>query len=75
MLKSRDHLQGVLVRKQKTQMGQKPCCRIHMGVVAIGNKFFTHGGSSANVFNDIRSLDSHDFEWKVLKEDGDMPDF
>lgn len=46
-----------------------------MGVVAMGNKFYTHGGAAANVFNDIRSLDSLDFEWKVLKQDGNLPDF
>lgn len=46
-----------------------------MGVYALGNKFITYGGTSANVFNDIRSLDSHDFEWKVLKQDVNLPDF
>ena len=46
-----------------------------MEVFSIGNKFITYGGTAANVFNDIRSLDSVDFVWKVLKEDSDLHDF
>ena len=75
ILRSKDHLQGVFIKKQEAQSGQKPCCRIHMEVFSIGNKFITYGGTAANVFNDIRSLDSVDFVWKVLKEDSDLHDF
>lgn len=46
-----------------------------MGIFAIGNKFITYGGAAANVFNDIRSLNSVDFEWKVLKENVEHHDF
>ena len=46
-----------------------------MSVVPMGNRFITYGGTAVNVFNDIRSLDSVDFIWKVLKEDVDLHDF
>ena len=46
-----------------------------MSVVPIGNKFITYGGTAANVFNDIRSLDSVDFVWKSLRENVELPDF
>ena len=75
ILMSRDHLTGVYIRRQVGQVGQKPCCRVHNDVFAIGNKFITYGGTAVNVFNDVRSLDSVDFIWKVLKEDGDLHDF
>ena len=39
-----------------------------MDVSSIGNKFIVYGGTAVNVFNDIRSVDSTDFEWKILKE-------
>ena len=71
----KDLLQGVYIRKQVDQTGQKPCCRTHMSVVPIGNRFITYGGTAVNVFNDIRSLDSVDFIWKILREDVELPDF
>ena len=40
-----------------------------MGIFPIGNKFITYGGTSATVFNDVRSLDSVDFVWNILKDD------
>ena len=46
-----------------------------MNVVPFGNKFITYGGTAANVFNDIRSLDPDDFLWKIMKDNGDSPDF
>ena len=46
-----------------------------MDVFSVGQKFITYGGTSATVFNDIRSLDSVDFIWKVLKEDVELHDF
>ena len=46
-----------------------------MDIVPIGNKFITYGGVAARVFNDIRAIDSHDFVWKVLKEDVESPTF
>ena len=35
----------------------------------MGSKFIVYGGTAANVFNDIRSVDSYDYEWKVIKDD------
>ena len=46
-----------------------------MDVIPIGSKFVTYGGAAANVFNDIRSVDSVDLVWKVLKEDFEAHDF
>ena len=46
-----------------------------MSVVPIGNRFITYGGTAVNVFNDIRSLDSIDFVWKILKDDSGLHDF
>ena len=46
-----------------------------MSVVPIGNKFITYGGTSANVFNDIRSLDSEEFVWKSLRENIEIAEF
>jgi len=46
-----------------------------MDVFPIGNKFITYGGTAANVFNDIRSLDAVDYVWKVLQEDVDHIEF
>lgn len=73
--RNRDLLQGVFIKRQVDQTGQKPCCRTQMSVVPIGNKFITYGGTAINVFNDIRSLDSVDFEWKVLQENELINDF
>ena len=42
---------------------------------SLGNKFITYGGTAANVFNDIRSLDSVDFVWRVIREDVEAHDF
>lgn len=63
------------IKKQEHQTGQKPCCRINMEVLPLGNRMITYGGTAATVFNDVRSLDSIDFIWKVLKDDGDLHDF
>ena len=71
----RHDMVGVLVKKQVDQLGQKPCCRIHMEVLPLGNRFITYGGTAANVFNDVRSLDSIDFIWKILKENEELHDF
>ena len=38
-----------------------------MEVVFIGNKFIVYGGTAANVYNDIRSLDSGTREWKIIR--------
>ena len=46
-----------------------------MDVFPLGNKFITYGGTAANVFNDIRSLDSVDFVWKILKDNVELHDF
>ena len=46
-----------------------------MAVVPMGNRFITYGGTAANTFNDIRSLDSIDFVWKILQEDVELNDF
>ena len=46
-----------------------------MDIFPIGQKFITYGGTAANVFNDIRSVDSVDFVWSVLKEDYELHDF
>lgn len=46
-----------------------------MAVIPLGNRFITYGGTAATVFNDIRCLDSVDFQWKVFKEDVELPDF
>ena len=40
-----------------------------MDVAGIGCKFIVYGGTAAAVFNDIRCVDSNEYEWKVLKED------
>ena len=66
---------GVLIKKQALSTGQKPCCRINMDMFSLGNKFITYGGTAANVFNDIRSLDSVDFVWRVIREDVEAHDF
>ena len=69
ILKSKEHLVGVLISKQTVQYGQKPSCRCFMDVAGIGCKFIVYGGTAASVFNDIRCVDSNEYEWKVLKED------
>jgi len=46
-----------------------------MTVIPIGNKFITYGGTAVNVFNDIRSLDSVDYIWKVIQENVELNDF
>lgn len=46
-----------------------------MEVLPLGNRFITYGGTAANVFNDIRSLDSVEFIWKVLKDNTEQHDF
>ena len=46
-----------------------------MDVVSIGNKFIIYGGTAANVYNDIRSLDSLSHEWKVLRTNQELHDF
>ena len=46
-----------------------------MDVVSIGNKFIMYGGTAANVYNDIRSLDSVTMEWKCLRPSRELPDF
>jgi len=46
-----------------------------MEVLPLGNRFITYGGTAANVFNDVRSLDSIDFIWKILKENEELHDF
>lgn len=75
MNQEQEQLQGVYIQKQANQSGIKPCCRSQMVVVPIGSRFITHGGSAVNVFNDIRSLDSVDFIWKVLQENVEFNDF
>ena len=46
-----------------------------MEVFPLGNKFITYGGTAANVFNDIRSLESLEFTWKLLKDNTEQHDF
>ena len=46
-----------------------------MEVVSIGNKFLTYGGTAANVYNDIRSLDASSHEWKIVRQDLVLHDF
>ena len=46
-----------------------------MDIITVGNKLILYGGVAARVYNDVRSLDSLDYIWKVLKEDGELPDW
>ena len=75
ILRSKDHLQGVYIHKQIAQTGQKPCCRINMDIITLGNKLVVYGGAATGVYNDVRIVDLHDYQWKVLKQDGESLDF
>lgn len=46
-----------------------------MDIVSIGNKIVLYGGVATRVYNDLRSFDSLDHVWKVLKEDVEVHDF
>ena len=46
-----------------------------MEVFALGNRFITYGGTAANVFNDIRSLDSVELSWRVIRDNIELHDF
>lgn len=46
-----------------------------MDVVSFGNKVVMYGGVAVRVFNDIRSLETIEYTWKVLKDDQELPDF
>ena len=35
----------------------------------MGGKFIVYGGTAANVYNDIRSLDDSTREWKIIRSD------
>jgi len=46
-----------------------------MDLVAIGNKVVIYGGTATKVYNDIRIVDSLDYQWKMLKDDTETTDF
>ena len=67
--------QGILCQQVPFQAGQKPPCKSFMGVVSMGGKFIVYGGTAANVYNDIRSLDDSTREWKIIRSDVQLHDF
>ena len=46
-----------------------------MDMAAIGNKVVIYGGAATKVHNDIRIVDTLDYQWKMLKDDTETTDF
>ena len=60
-------LVGVLIYKHVNQIGQKPNSRSFSGIVSLpSGKYGMYGGSSLSVFNDLRTLEPDNMEWKML---------
>ena len=66
---------GVHCAKITNQIGQKPACRSQLAAASLGNKFLMYGGTGTSVYNDIRSLDCLNNEWKILRPNWELHDF